>query len=133
MRYLGIDYGTRKTGIALSDEAGTMGFPKEIVPTTAKLLDYLLTLIKEERVEAIVMGESRNLSGTENPVAFHARALSQELATHSQLPVFFEPETFTTQEARRLPTGERTLTHEQVDAAAAALILTSYLSHHDKH
>lgn len=131
MRYLGIDYGTKKTGLAISDEAGTMGFPKEIVPTNAKLLEYLLTLIKKEKVGAIVMGESRSLSGTENPVAAYARALSKELTQHSQIPVFFEPETFTTQEARRLPTGERTLTHKQVDAAAAALILTSYLSHHD--
>ena len=133
MRYLGIDYGMRKTGIALSDEDGTMGFPKEIVTTNAKLLGYLLALIEKEKVEAIVVGESRNLSGVENPIAPHARALSQELTARSKIPVFFEPETFTTQEARRLPTGERTLTHEQVDAAAAALILTSYLSHHDKH
>lgn len=123
----------RKTGIALSDEAGTMGFPKEIVPTNAKLLGYLLTLIEKENIGAVVMGESRNLSGTENPIAPHVRALSKEITTHSKLPVFFEPETFTTQEARRLPTGERTLTHEHVDAAAAALILTSYLSHNDKH
>ncbi len=131
MRYLGIDYGTKKTGLAISDEAGTMGFPKEIVPTNAMLLEYLLALIKKEKIGAIVMGESRSLSGTENPVAVYARALSKELAQHSQLPVFFESETFTTQEARRLPTGERALTHKQVDAAAAALILTSYLSHHD--
>lgn len=132
MRYLGIDYGMRKTGIALSDENGTMGFPKEIVPTNAKLLEHLLAIIETEKIGAVVMGESRNLSGAENPVARHARALSKELAIHSAVPVFSEPETFTTQEARRLPTGERTLTHEHVDAAAAALILTSYLSHNDK-
>lgn len=131
MRYLGIDYGTKKTGLALSDEDGTMGFPKEIVRTDARLLGYLLDLVKKENVGAVVIGESQSLTNVKNPVAEYAKTLSEDIAKHSGLPVFFEPEVFTTQEARRLPTGERAITHEQVDAAAAALILTSYLSHHD--
>ncbi|MBU6491090.1 Holliday junction resolvase RuvX, partial [Patescibacteria group bacterium] len=68
MRYLGIDYGTKKAGLALSDEAGTMGFPHSIVPTTLRLIDELCALIAKEDVGAIVIGESRTLAGGENPI-----------------------------------------------------------------
>ncbi len=131
MRYLGIDYGTKKTGLALSDEDGTMGFPKEIIKTDGRLLAYLLDLVKKENVGAIVIGESKSLTSVENTIVRHVKKLSEDIVKNSGLPVFFEPEVFTTQEARRFPTGERAITREPVDAAAAALILTSYLSHHD--
>ncbi len=126
MRYLGIDYGTKKTGLALSDEAGTMGFPKAVVPTDATLAERLAALIAQEGVGAVVIGESKDFSGADNPIAEAARALGKELAAQAGVPVFYEPETLTTQEARRLPTGERM--SGIVDASAAALILTSYLT-----
>ncbi len=127
MKYLGIDYGTKKTGIALSDDAGTMGFPHSTRPTDPRLLDDLALLIKEQGVGAIVMGESRDLAGGENPVAEAARAFAEDLASRTGLPVHFEPETFTTQAARRMPDGSRMEGSPDVDASAAALILTSFL------
>ncbi len=68
MRYLGVDYGSSKVGLALSDEAGTMGFPHAIVPNTPRLADELCALIAGENVGAVVIGESRNLQGGENPM-----------------------------------------------------------------
>ncbi len=130
MRYLGIDYGARKTGLALSDEDGTMGFPKEIVFTDSKLAEYLGKVIEKESVGAVVIGESKSFSGADNPIAKDVRALAKTIIEHYGVPVFFESETLTTQEARRLPTGER-ISGGVVDAAAAALILTSYLSRND--
>ncbi len=130
MRYLGIDYGAKKTGLALSDEDGTMGFPKEVVFTDGKLVEYLGKLIAKESVGAVVIGESKSLSGADNPIAEAVRALAKTITEYYGTPVFFESETFTTQEARRLPTGER-VSGGIVDAAAAALILTSYLSRND--
>ncbi len=127
MRYLGIDYGTKKTGIALSDEAGTMGFPKDVLPTKNKLVEKLCLIIKNENVGAVIMGESKNFAGDDNSIAKDANALAQKLFKETKVPVFFEPEMLTTQEARRFPTGERARGGD-VDAAAAALILTSYLS-----
>ncbi|MFZ1988109.1 MAG: Holliday junction resolvase RuvX, partial [Minisyncoccia bacterium] len=73
MRYIGIDYGTKKVGLALSDEAGTMGFPHGIIPNTPRLLETIVTLIKEKKVEAVVMGESKDFSGKDNPIAQDAR------------------------------------------------------------
>jgi putative holliday junction resolvase len=127
MRYLGIDYGTKKVGLALSDEAGAMGFPHAIVLNTPHLVEELARLIKEREVGAVVMGESRDFSGKENPSAQEARALAEELEARTSIPVHFEPETLTTQEARRLPDGTRAAGSPDVDSSAAALILTSYL------
>lgn len=127
MRYLGIDYGTKKTGIALSDEVGTMGFPHAVKPTDPRLLDDLAFLIKEKGVEAVVVGESKDFSGDENAVAEAARRFADDLAARTGVAVHFEPETLTTQAARRLPDGSRMEGSPDVDASAAALILTSFL------
>lgn len=132
MRYLGVDYGSKKVGLALSDENGTMGFPYAIVQNTPSLTDDLCERITAEKVSAVVIGESRDLLGGENEVFAGARSLGDALHARLSVPVFYEPEMYTTALARRAP--ERTLktrsprTHPLVDASAAALILTSYLS-----
>lgn len=131
MRYLGIDYGTKRVGLALSDDAGVMGFPHAVLTNDGRLLEEVAALIERERVEAIVMGESRNFSGEENPVAQEARAFAESLTQKTGRPVHYEPEMLTTQEARRDFEGIRT--HGVVDSSAAALILTSFLSHHGQH
>lgn len=136
MRYLGIDYGTKKIGLALSDEAGTMGFPFDIIKNTPQTLNKICALILEKNISAVVIGDSRNFTGAENPIAKDAKALSLQLIERAGVPVFFEPEVFTTVAARRAQgkeTKSRTIRPRvAVDAAAAALILTSYLSrtHH---
>lgn len=132
MRYLGIDYGSKKIGLAFSDEAGTMGFPHSIVSNTPRLIDELCALIAKENVSAVVLGESRNLAGGENPIAKDARELGQQLTLRAGVPAFYESEVFTSTEARRAPEKEMksrsTKRRGAVDASAAALILTSYLS-----
>jgi putative Holliday junction resolvase len=135
MRYLGVDYGSSKIGLALSDERGTMGFPHAIVPNTPRLIDELCALIAKENVGAVVIGESRNLAGGENPIAKDARALGETITARAGVPVFYESEVFTSAEARRAPEKEgksrAPKKHANVDASAAALILTSYLSRAD--
>lgn len=126
MRYLGIDMGTKRVGLALSDESGAMAFPHDVVPADGTLLDALKALVAEKDVEAIVIGESRDLSGVENPVAVRARELGDALAA-SGLAVHYEPELFTTQEAMRLPDGSMGEKGADTDASAAALILARFL------
>lgn len=140
MRYLGIDYGSKKIGLALSDDSGTMGFPCSIIQNTSRLVSEMCALISAEKVGAVVIGESRNLAGGENPIAKDARLFGEQLAEQSGIPVFFESEVFTSAEARRIPiekkaslrmsrSGTRGVKQQgDVDASAAALILTSYLS-----
>jgi putative Holliday junction resolvase len=129
MRYIGIDFGTKKVGLALSDEAGTMGFPHGILPNDERLFPALAKLIKEKQVGTVVIGESRDFTGMENPVAKEARAFGERIWEELKVPVLYEPEVLTTQEARRLIDGTRAM-HGAVDASAASLILTSYLSRH---
>ena len=132
MRYLGVDYGSKRVGLALSDEAGSMGFPHSVIQNTKQLVDQVCALVEREKIGAIVIGESENLSGGKNAIAINAKAFGDDVARISQRPVFFESEIFTTAEARRAPEKElksrAPKQHLAVDASAAALILTSYLS-----
>lgn len=135
MRYLGVDYGSKKVGLAFSDEAGTMGFPHAIVASTPRLIDELCALVAKENIGAVVIGESRTLAGGENPIARNAHALGSLLNERAGIPVFYESEVFTSAEARRAPEKEvksrRIKRRDAVDASAAALILTSFLSRTD--
>ncbi len=132
MRYLGIDYGTKKVGLALSDENGTMGFPHAIVPNTPALRDLLSALIVKESVGGVVIGESRDLAGGDNAIVPAAHALGDELFGRTGVPVMYESELYTTAQARRQHTKENksraTKEEPDVDDSAAALILTSYLT-----
>lgn len=133
MRYLGIDYGSSKIGLALSDEGGTMGFPYAVISNTPRVLDELCALIAEKDVTAVVIGESRTLGGDANPIARDAHTLGDKLAERAGIPVLYESEVFTSIEAQRAPQKaprSRSPKRRQViDDSAAALILTSYLSH----
>ena len=142
MRYLGVDYGTKKIGLALSDEGGTMGFPHDIIANTPRLLGDLCALIARENVGAVVIGESRTLAGADNAIAAEAHALGDALAEQCGAPIAYESEVYTSAQARRLPEephftqvakgnprkSRAPLARGAVDASAAALILTSYLS-----
>jgi len=123
MRYLGVDYGRMRVGIALSDDNGTMGFPHSILENTSRLVDDICALIRKENIGAVVIGESRDLSGGENPIAKDARAFGDHISKHANVPIHYESEVFTSAEARRSAPPRA-----NVDASAAALILTSYLS-----
>ena len=133
MRYLGIDYGSSKIGLALSDEAGTMGFPYAIVSNTPRFADEICALIAKENVGAVVIGESRNLAGGENKIAKDARLQGEQIGLRAGVPIFYESEVFTSAEARRAPEKEMKSRAQKkqgaIDDRAAALILTSYLSH----
>jgi putative Holliday junction resolvase len=128
MRYLGIDFGSKKVGLALSDEAGRMGFPHGAIPNDGRLIDYVRELIVHKGVDVVVMGESTDFSGNANPIMERAKKFVMELERTSDATVVWEPEMMTTQEARRDVDGIYTGSHAAVDASAAALILTSYLS-----
>jgi len=125
---MGIDFGTKKVGIAFSDEAGQMGFPYGILPNDGRLIDEILKLIERKDVGVVVMGESLDYAGNENKVAKVAKEFAQLLEQRSGMRALFEPEMLTTQEARRDFEGVRVPGSPDVDASAAALILTSYLS-----
>jgi putative transcription antitermination factor YqgF len=85
-------------------------------------------LILNKSIEKVVIGESRDFAGNENEVAAKAKAFAALLERTANVPIDWQSETMTTQEARRDPEGVYTGSHAAVDASAAAIILTSYLS-----
>lgn len=125
MKHLGIDYGEKRVGIAVSDENGLLASPRAVFPNNRSLVSDLAALIKKEGVQAIVVGESRGRSGEDNPIMERARRFARDLERETGLAVHFEPEFYTSREARRLTADTpQTL----VDAEAAAIILSSFLS-----
>ncbi len=128
MKYLGIDYGTKKVGFAESDGEGKLAFPMMISENNKDLMRDTLEIIKGCGIDGIVMGLSLDKDGKENPVAAKAKVFSEQLKEKlveknlSSIKIIFEKEWYTTVEARRQPEAK-----ENVDDAAAALILQRYL------
>lgn len=130
MRYLGIDYGLKRTGLALSDEGGTIALPHSVIPTK-QALDEIASIALREKVGTFVIGDSRDFSGAENAIMEQAKAFGRALRERTGLPVEFEQELFTSAEAARPPHKEQKTrkpkTRAPLDAKAAALMLQSFL------
>ena len=124
MKYLGIDYGEKNVGIAVSDDGGNLAFAKIVLDNDGKLLENILRIIEEDKVEVIVMGKSINLNGEENLIQKKILEFKKILEENVKIPIHFEPEFLTSMEARRLQEGIK-----KIDASAAALILKSYIEH----
>lgn len=123
MRYLGIDYGSKRVGTALSDDAGMMAFPHEVYPNDNELVATIERLITEKEVGAVVIGHSLGRDGEPNKVHAQVESFMTELTLQLPIPIHLEPEQYTTQEAVRFQ-GKT----DKTDAAAASIILNSYLT-----
>lgn len=128
VKLLGIDYGTKKVGIAVSNDDGTMAFPREVMKNDADLLKRLVTLIEKEKIEKIVIGHSLNTDGSDNKIQEAINELMTDLTLETGLPVDLEPEQYTSKEAERIQ-GRTDMT----DASAATIILNSYITKHANH
>ncbi|MEK7514506.1 MAG: RuvX/YqgF family protein [Patescibacteria group bacterium] len=127
MKSLGIDFGEKRIGIALSDESNHFAFPVSVLSNTSAALDEIVNICKKEGVGRIVMGESKDFKGNFNPIMKTVVPFAEDLKKKTGLPFFFEPEFLTSREATHIQ-GNIT----QLDASAAALILKHFLdTHHD--
>jgi putative Holliday junction resolvase len=134
MRHLGIDYGSKRVGIAISDENGVMAFPHKILANNMELLDSIHNICGQEEISAIVLGESTDLSGIPNKIMGSIEEFKHNLEAELELPVYLQKEFMTTIEARgregkEINNARKTQKEKssQVDASAAALILQRYL------
>lgn len=121
MKYLGIDYGTKKIGIAVSDDGGEFAFPKAIV-SASDAISEIVQFCDKEKIEAIVIGKSVASNGEDNDIVPATERFKEKLAAVIQLPFFFQQESFSSVEAHRYQTtaGNR-------DDSAAAIILQRFL------
>ena len=122
MRYLGIDYGQKRVGVAVSDEGGAIAFPYGIVENSKGLVSEIKTICVNEHIEQIVVGESLDFKGNPNTVMGEINRFVAELREVVQIPIVHEREFLSTQQARFFQPGKK-----RVDDSAAAIILQSYL------
>ncbi len=122
MKHLGIDYGSKRVGIAMSDEAKQIAFPRDVFDNNDALLSKIVDLIKEEMVSGVVIGDTRGSSGIANEITPDMEQFAEKLKERGGVPVSFVPEIWSSIEADRFT---KKPTH--FDAAAAAVILQRYL------
>lgn len=120
---MGIDFGTKKIGIAVTDEAGLMAFPHEVVPNDKKFMSYVESLIDKRGIKEIVIGHSLDNEGKANAVHKLVEEFMMDITLSLGIPVHLEPEQYSSQQAKQLQ-GR----NEKTDASAAALILDSFIT-----
>ncbi|HWG20306.1 MAG TPA: Holliday junction resolvase RuvX [Terracidiphilus sp.] len=132
-RYLGIDFGARRIGIAVSDELGLTAQPVMTLETRRNPRDDLRSIARLARrytVAAIVVGNPLHLSGETSPRAIRTQVFAAALGSLTGLPIHLWDERLTTHEAHQIlyEAGHARQQHKQVvDQLAATLILQSFL------
>lgn len=133
MRYVGLDYGAKRIGIAISDSNGRMAVPVSSFVRSKDVqgdIRRLAHLINEYEPAKLVVGKPVNLSGKSGVSVDSASDFIDKLTRHLEVEVVFHDERFTTQEASRLLREANLNSKAQrsvIDASAAAIILQSFL------
>lgn len=131
-RILGIDYGKKRTGVAVSDPLGIFATPLETV-ASAKIVEYLKSYVQNEPVSLFVVGYPMNLNYKPAAAAADVDRFLKQLARHfPDIPVTLEDERFTSVLAFRslIDSGVKKQDRRDksaVDKVSAALILQTYL------
>ncbi len=137
MRALGIDYGERRIGLALSDPTGLLASPWKTISNTGdvrhaahRILAEVGTLGGDDRIDAIVIGLPRHLSGDPNDQTARVQRLYELLKEATTVPIALQDERLTSHEAEELLARREKdwrRRKEQLDAVSASLILQDYL------
>ena len=122
MRMLGIDFGEKRIGMAITDKGGKIALPLSV----AKDIDEVVRVVKERGVEKIIVGMPLSLKGKRGRMAKKTEVFIEELKKRVDVPVEEWDERFSTKEALRI--GNK----ENKDAIAAAIILQSYIEGKDE-
>jgi putative Holliday junction resolvase len=131
-RILAVDFGRRRLGLAVSDALGMASHPLPALQRATPALDSaaLRALIDERDVRRLVVGLPLNMDGSEGPMAAQARAFGAWLQQQTGLPVDFEDERLSTDEAEEFlrAAGLRPSDRKRLrDSVAAAVILRAVL------
>jgi putative Holliday junction resolvase len=134
MKTLGIDFGSKRIGIALSDEDNTIAFPKSVIKNDSDAIKNVLEIIKSENIKEVVVGESLNQKGEKNKIFFMIEDFIAKILENFDIQIYKEKEFFTSFEAHFRQGKERFNDRktkinktEELDAKSAAIILQRYL------
>jgi putative Holliday junction resolvase len=137
-RYLAIDFGLKRVGLAVAGPNSTMVFPLKTIFRTTRtaFFEELLATIEEEAIQAIVVGLPLDMEGNEQLISRQVRNFTESLARRVSLPIYLENEVLTSFEAKnRLHEagvfGSRR--KKVLDQMAAVAILESFLGHPESH
>ena len=126
MKLLGIDFGTKRIGIAVGDTDSKIASPLFTLAADEKIFNELTQLIRAEQIEALVIGLPKSLrekTTSEGETESRAREFAEHLSLQISIPIYWEDERFSTDLAIRLVGAKG----KDRDAVAASIILQSYL------
>ena len=130
MRYLAIDYGNKRTGIAICDHTESIVTPLKVLQTDSSLISHILRVIEEEQANEIVVGLPLNMDGTEGFQSAIVRKFVSQLSVKTELNIICHDERLSSFEAvEMLAPAEMNWRKRKkiLDAVAAAAILKSYI------
>jgi putative pre-16S rRNA nuclease len=132
MRILALDYGTKRVGVAVSDELKMIAQPLEFIPAEpfADFLKRLKEIVHEKEIELILVGMPRNMDGSYGPAALKVEAFVAALKGALTIPIETLDERLTSVQANRFliqANVRRDKRKQKVDKTAAAILLQSYL------
>ena len=122
MKYLGIDFGSKRVGLSVTDENGQMAFPYSVILNNEKLLIEVEKIIAKENIKVIVIGESKNFAMEPNKIMKEIEEFKKTLEEKIKLPIYLEPEFMTSSQAELIQ-GK----NQMHDASAATIVLQSYI------
>lgn len=129
---MSIDYGDKRTGIAICDKRGLLASPYTVITESyqPKLIDKIVEIIASEKPEKIIIGLPRNMDGSYGYRCDECRALGDALAEKTTLEIDYEDERLTTVMAHNALSQNNVRGQKRkqtVDAVSAVMILQSYL------
>jgi putative Holliday junction resolvase len=130
MKFLAIDYGSRRTGLAVCDPSQTICSPLAVLDSTRDLIAQITEFIKTENAEAVVIGLPLNMDDSEGPQAKSVRAFAADLAKSIEIQIHFQDErltSFVADEKLDMTDLSPAQKKQRRDAVAAADILQSFL------
>ena len=131
--YIGIDFGTKRIGLALGSTLTGSARALSVLPNNGAFLNDLNKLIKEWQVTGLIVGLPLDMDGEEQEITRQVRNFAKKIKNHCQLPVDFVDERLTSFEAERQfkdlrqNNQAKAKNKDQIDAMAAQIILQSYL------
>ena len=130
MRYLAIDYGDKRTGLAICDAMETIVSPLTVIHGQKGLLNKIVDIVEAEKVEAVVLGLPLNMDDSQGPQAKRVFNFADQLKAHIDIPIHFQDErlsTFSAEEKLAAADFTRGKKKKRLDAVAAAQILEAFL------
>lgn len=130
MRYLAIDYGAKRVGLAICDPAETIASPLGVIEGQKDLSSKIAEVVKKENVEAIVLGLPLNMDDSTGPQAKLVFQFAERLERHLDIPLHFQDErlsSFSAEEKLAPADFSRKKKKKHLDAVAAAEVLQAFL------